>query len=83
MFSSCLSLNLSYLPALCVSGMKTEAGSDGFERHRRRIHGVHIAVHQILDELFRYLIVHFQVFRTVRVTVKRLNPDALTGVAKT
>lgn len=40
-----------------------------FEHHRIWIRGVHIAVHQILDELFRYLIVHFQVFKTISVTV--------------
>ena len=36
-----------------------------------------IVVYRILDELFRYLILHFQELKTIRAAVLRLNPWAL------
>ena len=57
--------------------MKTKAMLDRFEHHQSWLGGMHIAVHQMLDELFRYLILHVQVFETIRATVERLNPYAL------
>lgn len=57
--------------------MKTEAMLDSFEYYKGWIRGMHIAVPQILDELFRYLVLHFQVFKTIRATVLRLNPCAV------
>ena len=68
-FSSRLSPNLSYLPELSVRGVKTKSMLDGFEPRQSRLRGRHTAVHQILDELFRYLLLHFQVRETFRATV--------------
>lgn len=49
---------------------------DSFEFYQW-IHGMRIVVYRILDELFRYLILHFQELKTIRATVLRLNPWAL------
>lgn len=42
MFSSCLLPNLSYLPELCVNGVKTKALLDSFEHHQSWLRGMHI-----------------------------------------
>lgn len=45
---------------------------DSFEFYQW-IPGMRIVVYRILDELFRYLILHFQELKTIRATVLRLN----------
>ena len=68
--------NLPYLPGFCLSWRKTKATLDSFEFYQW-IPGMRIVVYRILDELFRYLILHFQELKTIRATVLRLNPWAL------
>lgn len=68
---------VSFLPEFCVHWMKTESTLHGFGHHQCRVRDMPIAAHQILDESFRYLTLCFQVFKTIRATVLRLNPCAL------
>lgn len=61
-----------------MSWKKAEAMLYAFPNHHQRwARGIHIAVHQKHDELFRYLVLHFQVFKTIQPTVLWLNPYVL------
>ena len=70
--SSCLSL--SVLAPLILCELKEDRATlDSFEFSQCWIRGLYRAAYHILDELFRYLVLHFQVLKTVRATVLRLN----------
>jgi hypothetical protein len=76
-FASCL-FCLSYLLGFCLSQMNAEAMlCTSFDYYQCWTHGMHRVVHQRLDELFRYLLLHFQVLKTIKLTVLWLNPRVL------